>query len=101
MVDRVEAAPEEEVRAHAERVVAELKDQFPEGIGFRLLFPGRRDADAILQVSGPDLGTLDTVGIAAAYKIAALLDEEDIFIEVQSVLAPPAAESENGAATSS
>lgn len=96
MLDRAEAA--EAVRAHAERVVAELREQFPMGLEVRLRFPVRGEADAVIQSVGPDHETLDDVKMAAASNTAALLDEDVLLVEVQSVLRPPAAADQgNGA----
>ena len=89
MLDRAEAVAG--VRAHAERVAAELRDQFPTAVEIRLRFPERGDADAVLQLVGSDLEFLREVKIAAAHKTAALLDEDDIFIELQTLPRPAAA----------
>ena len=93
MLDPVEVPDAAQVSAHAERVAAELRAEFPSGVEIRVHYPTRSEVDAVLQVRVHDLETLEALRLAAVHKIAPLFYDEEITIELRTTLvSKPAAE---------
>src|SRR5688572_26645852 len=89
MLDRVEVPDGALIRAHVERVAAELRAEFPRGVEIRVCYPTRSETDAVLQLLVQDLETLEALRLAAVRKISPLFYDEEMNIDLQSTLVPP------------